>query len=361
MSAQRASLRRQLFFWLIVALAALFFVWILRGILLPFVMGLAIAYFLDPVVDKLEKIGFSRFWATVFITGCFGIVLVLISFVLIPILYSEAHHIVRSLPDNIKMLKENIPQWKSQWFGDIQLIDPERLDAIIKDLTKEATSLVPKTALSLASGSLALINILSLVLITPVVTFYMLMDWNKILGFVDSNLPRDYAETIRRLAGEMDIVMAGFVRGQVTILLMLGTYFIIGLSLVGLKFGVLIGLIAGLISFIPFVGSLTGFLLATGVALAQFLPDWTPVLLVIAVFFSGQLIEGYVLTPKIVGDNVKLHPVWLIFSLFVFGYLLGFVGLLIAVPVAAAIGVLVRFAFEKYHESEFYKGQGGAS
>ncbi len=360
MLVQSSSLRRQLFFWLIVSVFALFLVWMLRGILLPFIMGLAVAYFLDPVVDRLERNGLSRLWATILITTCFVVLLVAISFILIPIVYSELQNLVRGLPDNIKMLKENIPQWKSQWFGDIQLFNPARLDAIINDLTKEVTSLVPKTALSLASGGLALLNIFSLVLITPVVTFYMLKDWNKIISFLDKNLPRDHAATIRKIASEIDIVMAGFVRGQVTILLMLGAFYVIGLSLIGLKFGVLIGLIAGLISFIPFVGSITGILLAGGVAVAQFLPDWIPVFIVLGIFFSGQLVEGYVLTPKIVGDSVKLHPVWLIFSLFVFGYLIGFVGLMIAVPVAAAIGVLVRFAFDKYHDSEFYKGQGEA-
>jgi predicted PurR-regulated permease PerM len=174
---------------------------------------------------------------------------------------------------------------------------------------------------------------------------------------VDGWIPIPHRETVRSLARDIDLAIAGFVRGQTGVCLILGSFYALGLTLVGLNFGLLIGLVSGLITFIPYVGSMTGLVLATAVAVAQFWPSWTPILIVVGIFFAGQFIEGYVLTPKLVGRSVGLHPVWLMFSIFAFGYLLGFVGMLLAVPLAAAIGVVMRFTLRRYMASSLYTGE----
>ena len=212
---------------------------------------------------------------------------------------------------------------------------------------------------SIWSGGVAFVNLISLLVVTPVVAFYMLLDWDRMVATVDKWLPREHVETIRGLAREIDEALAGFVRGQGTVCIILASFYASGLSLSGLNFGVLIGIISGLISFVPYVGSITGFVLAGGVALIQFLPDgeWLMISIVLAIFVMGQFLEGNFLSPKLVGERVGLHPVWLMFALFAFGLLLGFVGLLLAVPLAAAIGVLLRFALKTYMGSPLYVGE----
>jgi predicted PurR-regulated permease PerM len=197
-----------------------------------------------------------------------------------------------------------------------------------------------------------------LVVITPVVAFYLIYDWHRMLHTVDNWIPRHQRATVHQLAHEIDAAIAGFVRGQTAVCLILGSFYALALTLAGLNFGLLIGLISGLITFIPYVGSMTGLVLGSGVAIAQFWPEWTPVVTVIGIFLFGQFVEGYLLAPKLVGENVGLHPVWVIFALLAFGYLFGFVGLLVAVPMAATIGVLTRFALRRYRQSVLYTGTG---
>jgi len=191
----------------------------------------------------------------------------------------------------------------------------------------------------------------------PVVTFYLIVDWRPMIKIIDGWVPVRQRETVRRLAGDIDAAIGAFLRGQIGICLVLGVYYAVGLMLVGLDFALLIGLVAGLITFVPFIGSMTGLMIATSVAIAQFWPDWKRILAVVAVFLVGQFLEGNVLAPKLVGERVGLHPVWMMFAMFAFGYLFGFVGLLLAVPLAAAIAVLSRFALRQYLESSFYTGE----
>ena len=202
----------------------------------------------------------------------------------------------------------------------------------------------------------SLINIVVLFVVVPVVAFYLLYDWDRMIAQIDELLPREHAPTIRQLAGDIDKTLASFIRGMGTVCLVLGTYYALALMFVGLQFGLVVGAIAGLITFIPYVGALVGGALAIGLALFQFWGDWVSIGLVAGVFVVGQVIEGNVLTPKLVGNSVGLHPVWLIFALSVFGALFGFVGMLVAVPVAAAIGVLARFAISPYKNSLLYRG-----
>jgi predicted PurR-regulated permease PerM len=210
---------------------------------------------------------------------------------------------------------------------------------------------------SLWSGGSALISLFSLIVVTPVVAFYLIYDWHKMIGAADSWIPVHQRDTVRELARQTDAAIAGSVRGQCAVCLILCTFYAVGLSVAGLNFALLIGLISGLITFIPYVGSMTGLILALAVAVAQFWPQYTPILIVLGIFLLGQFLEGNVLSPKLVGDSVGLHPVWLMFALLAFGYLFGFVGLLVAVPLAATIGVLCRFALRRYLESSLYTGE----
>jgi predicted PurR-regulated permease PerM len=202
-----------------------------------------------------------------------------------------------------------------------------------------------------------LISVFSLIVVTPVVAFYLLYDWERMIATVDGWVPLPQRETVRALAREIDLAIAGFLRGQIGVCLILGSFYAVALTVAGLNFGLLIGLVSGLISFVPYIGSMSGLVVSTGVAVAQFWPDWSSIFVVIGIFFVGQFVEGYILSPKLVGESVGLHPVWLMFALFAFGYLFGFVGMLLAVPLAAAIGVIARFALARYRASPLYTGE----
>jgi predicted PurR-regulated permease PerM len=230
----------------------------------------------------------------------------------------------------------------------------------VGNLVGQGAAWLGRFAQSLWAGGQAIISVFALLVVTPVVAFYLLVDWDRMVTTVDSWLPVRHRDTIRRLAREIDVAIAGFVRGQAAVCLILGTFYALALTLLGLNFGALIGMTAGLISFIPYVGSLTGLVLSVGVALVQFWPDWTMVLATLAVFVVGQFVEGNILSPKLVGSSVGLHPVWLMFALLAFGSLFGFVGLLLAVPLAAIAGVLARFALQRYLASPLYDSGKGA-
>jgi len=245
------------------------------------------------------------------------------------------------------------PDWLHQLISSKQ----GSIEGSLKDVAAQGSKWIGTLLTSLWSRGLALVNIISLIVITPIVAFYMLNDWDRMMAKINGWLPRDHVQSIHQIGHDIDRAMAGFVRGQGTVCLFLAIFYAIGLSLVGLNFGLFIGLMAGFISFVPYMGSIVGLVVALSVALVQFLPDWIPIVTVGAVFITGQFIEGNFLSPKLVGDRVGLHPVWLMFALLAFGYLFGFVGLLVAVPLAAAIGVLVRFAIGQYMESTLYKGQ----
>ena len=350
------AFRRQVAFWLASFVALAIFLYVFSDILLPFLAGMALAYFLDPVADRLERLGLSRVMATVLILFAFLVVLVLAFVILIPVLATQMADFAGKLPEYLARLQTLItsfdPQWLEQRFG----VNADNLREGLNSLITSGFGFLATVFQSLWSSGVALFSIVSLFVVTPVVTFYMLLDWDRMVAVVDSWVPRDHVDTVRQLATDINSATAGFVRGQGTLCLILGALYAVGLTLTGLNFAILIGLFAGLISFIPYVGSLTGLTLSVGVAFVQFWPDWKMVLAVAAVFFFGQFIEGNILSPKLVGKSVGLHPVWLMFALFAFGALFGFTGLLVAVPAAAAIAVLVRFAIARYLESPLYKG-----
>jgi predicted PurR-regulated permease PerM len=354
-----ASMRKQAFFWLFATIIFVLFLTVFSSILLPFVAGLALAYFLDPVADWLERFGMSRLLATCVILITFVVVLVLGLIIIVPVLVTQMAEFISKFPGYFTQLQALIAHQDSEWLKKYLGMNSTVIQDNLSSFLKQGASFLTTLLQSLWNSGKSLIDLAGLFVVTPVVAFYMLLDWDRMVDTIDSWVPRDHVKTVRQIAREMNEAIAGFIRGQGTLCLILGTYYAIGLTLTGLNFGLLIGLFAGLISFIPYIGSIVGLVLAIGVALVQFWPDWIMVVIVACVFFTGQFIEGNILQPKLVGKSVGLHPVWLMFALFAFGSLLGFTGMLIAVPAAAAVGVLVRFVINRYLESPLYKSSNG--
>ncbi len=350
-------MRRQVFFWLAIFAFFIAFMWVFADILLPFIAGMVLAYFLDPVADWLERKGLSRMLATVIILIAFILVFIIFLMILVPVLANQIAGFLERLPELVGKLQALIASTDIEWLRDRIGVDGKSLQENINGLMKEGAGWVSTVLKKVWGTGKSLIDVVSLLVVTPVVAFYLLYDWDNMVERVDSWLPHDHRDTIRGVFSDIDLAVAGFVRGQGTVCLILGLFYGASLTVIGLNFGLLIGLFAGLISFIPFVGSIIGFLLSVGVALVQFWPEYLPIALCAATFFMGQFMEGNILQPKLVGEKVGLHPVWLMFALFAFGSLFGFTGMLIAVPAAAAVGVVIRFGLGRYLESELYKGK----
>lgn len=327
------------------------FLWAVGQALLPFIAGAAIAYLLDPVADRLERLGLSRTLATVAITAGAVLALATVLVLLLPAVVGQVGALLRAAPGTVEAFRLIAADWAPELFGEGSDIRASLAQAMEQYRDQGLAFLR-----GLLASSLAVVDFLLLVVLAPVVAFYLLLDWDRMIAAIDRLLPREHAPVLRRLAGEIDRVLAGFVRGQLLVCAILGSFYAVALVLIGLRFGLLIGLFAGLVSFIPFVGSILGGALSIGVALFQFWGDWAWIGAVAAVFAAGQALEGNVLTPRLVGSSVGLHPVWLMLALAVFGALLGFTGLLVAVPAAAAIGVLSRFAVELYTAGRLYRG-----
>ncbi|MFT7596242.1 MAG: putative PurR-regulated permease PerM [Paracoccaceae bacterium] len=343
---------KQLKYWGITAGVFVVVMWLLGNVLLPFVLGGAIAYFIDPVADRLERAGLSRTAATGVITIAALLIFVVMALAVLPALISQMVDLINIMP---------------QLFRDLQAFLNERFPALLDEDSTTRKALISigeafkdKGGLLLEGvlgSALSLLNVVLLLVIVPVVSVYMLLDWDRMIARVDEMLPRDHAPVIRRLAGEIDATLASFIRGMGTVCLILGTYYAVTLMLVGLQFGLAVGFIAGLVTFIPYLGAVIGGALAIGLALFQFWGDWSSIGMVAVIFVIGQVVEGNFLTPKLVGNSVGLHPVWLLLALSVFGTLFGFVGMLVAVPMAAALGVVIRFAVDQYLASRLYQGE----
>jgi predicted PurR-regulated permease PerM len=328
---------------------------LLKSILLPFVAGMAIAYLLDPVCDRLEAMGTSRTTATAIVTAVFAVLVILLLLLIVPLAVQQVIAFLGSLPDYISRTHDRLLPYYMELQQRLNLPDSAELTQLARARFGTALSWLGTALQGLVDQGRALASLLSLIFITPVVTFYLLRDWDRLIGRLNDLLPRDHAEVIRAQAMLTNQTLAGFARGQSMVCLILAAYYSIALMIVGLPFGIVIGLIAGILTFIPYVGSLTGFAVSMAIAIGQF-DSWGSVALVAVVFAVGQALEGNFLTPKLVGDRVGLHPVWIIFALLSGGTLFGFVGLLLAVPVAAVIGVLVRFSLAQYRASKLYLG-----
>ncbi|MBC7163989.1 MAG: AI-2E family transporter [Roseovarius sp.] len=343
--------RDQVKYWGIAAAAALVVLWVLGDVILPFVLGAAAAYFLDPVADRLERMGLGRAAAVAVITLVTVLVLVIAVLMIIPTIVNQAIALFEVAPQ----LARDLQGFLSRHFPS--LYEPgSALNQSLQSLGETIRARGGEFLETALSSAASLLNIVVLLVVAPVVAVYLLYDWDRMIARIDHLLPRDHAPVIRRLAGEIDATLASFIRGMGTVCLILGTYYAVALMLVGLQFGLVVGAVAGLVTFIPYVGALLGGALALGLALFQFWGDWLSIALVAGIFVLGQMIEGNFLTPRLVGSSVRLHPVWLIFALSAFGKLFGFVGMLVAVPVAAALGVIARFAIAEYQRGRLYSG-----
>ncbi|WP_297338971.1 AI-2E family transporter [Pseudophaeobacter sp.] len=343
--------KKQFKYWGIVALIFSIVMWSLGDVLLPFVLGAAIAYLIDPIADRLETMGLSRSTSTAVIVVFLMLIFLLALLVLLPTLIDQLIDLTETLPNVFRDLRAFAQTHFPSVFTEGSRAQ-QTIASIVGTLQGKGIELVE----GIAGSAVSLLNVLVLFIIVPVVAVYLLLDWDRMIARVDELLPRDHAPVIRRLMSQIDAVLASFIRGMGTVCLILGSYYAVTLMLVGLNFGLAVGFIAGMVTFIPYLGALIGGALAIGLALFQFWGDWWSIGIVGAIFAFGQVIEGNYLTPKLVGNSVGLHPVWLLLALSVFGALFGFVGMLVAVPLAAALGVVARFLVEQYLDSRLYRG-----
>lgn len=359
------TVRQQALAWTGVAAATAALLYLLSGVLLPFLAAIALGYLLDPVADRLERLGMSRMVATLTILLIFTAAAVVVTALVAPVLVRQFASFVSAFPDLAARAQAALVEKGGDWLKALELnltnlfgFDPlaGNVDAqnVVPDVMKTASQWLLGVMKSVLSGGAAILNLASLLVVTPVVAFYILLDWDRMVARIDANIPpRDRAK-VRQMAHEIDVAMAGFLRGQSLLCLFLGLWYGIGLSLIGVNYGFLIGVIGGVLSFIPYVGSLTVLVLSLIVAIAQSWPSLSLPGMALAVFAVGQFLEGNILSPRLVGESVGLHPVWVMFALMAGGALFGFVGLLLAVPVAAALGVLTRHALAAYRASAFY-------
>lgn len=346
--------RDQMKYWGVAGAVLMALLWVLGDVILPFVVGMAIAYCLDPIADWLEDHGFSRVWATVTITFFALLAFVAAVLLVLPMLIEQALALVNVAP---------------QAAQELQVYLTERFPALQDENSTIRQSLVSLGDTIQARGgellntvlnsAMSVINVVMLIVLVPVITFYLLMDWDRMVAEINKLLPLDHAPAIRQVAKEVDKTLAAFIRGQGTVCLIMGTLYAVSLMLVGLQFGLVVGFFSGIIAFIPYVSSILGGVLAIGLAIFQFWGEWHMIGLVAAIYIGGQILEGNFITPKLVGGSVGLHPVWLIFSLTAFGTVFGFVGLMVAVPIAASIGVLLRFGLRQYQQGRLYNGTTG--
>ena len=354
------SREARIVFWVVGFVLLGILVDLLSAILLPFVAGMAVAYFLDPVADRLERKGCSRTLATTLITLAFFALVVGVFAILLPLLQHQIVELVKLAPD----VYHKFRAWAEPMMAQLQIDLPGRDDPQLREAAQKYASKIVQWVTDLAgkvwSGGVAFLSLLSVAVITPVVSFYLLRDWDRIVAWVDSYLPREAAPEIREQARRIDETMAGFIRGQALVCLTLATVYGVGLTLTGLNSGLLVGIAAGCVSFIPYFGAASGFIVGIAIAFFQFgAEQWGHIAAVAAVFLAGQTLESYVLTPRLVGDRVGLHPLWIIFALMAGGALFGFTGVLLAVPAAAVIGVLIRYALGRYKDSALYDHRGG--
>lgn len=350
---------RRVILWLVVAVGLAVLVYALRGALWPFLAGMAVAYLLDPVADRLEAMGCPRAAAAASIVIAFIVAFLGVLLVLGPLLAAQIAELVSRIPSYVEQLRAFLSPLLADIEARLTEAQFRQLQEAAGQYTGQVVVWLGGVLGGLVTGGVAVVQALSVLVIMPLVAFYLLRDWDRIVAHVDSLLPRGIVDDVRAQMREVDLRLSGFVRGQGLMCLTLATWFAIGLTLVGLDFGLLVGLGAGFISFIPYVGTVVGLSTGLGLALAQF-SEWLPIAGVALVFASGQILQDFVLTPKLIGDRVGLHPAWVLFALLAGGTLLGFTGVLLAVPAAAVIGVFVRFAVERYLASPVYDASGSS-
>lgn len=340
-------------FWVILLGGFAILLYLFSPIMLPFVMGMVIAYFMDPVVDRLELLKMPRWAATSVALAVFVVLIVLLIMLLLPMVRTQVEALLEALPGYLDKVHDSVLPWAEH---NLRSIDPQAVNKLrnsVGDMAGQGLGLLGGLLQHVLTGGLAIFDIASLLIVTPIVAFYLLRDWDLIVAKIDSVLPKRHAKIIRAEAAKIDDTLSGFIHGQALVCLTLGTYYAFALTLVGLNFGATIGIMVGVLSFIPYVGTVLGFFCSTGLALIQF-DDMTDVFIVVGIYVLGQLMEGNVIAPRLVGSRIGLHPVWIIFALLAGGSLFGFLGVLVALPVAAILGVLIRFGLDQYKHSRYY-------
>lgn len=359
MSASDEDGRRARLLLILGAVAALVVaLHLFASILLPFVLGALVAYLLDPLADRLEAVGMPRSLAAVLLVVAMLALIVAFFLLLYPLILAQLMILIQLVPQYIRALTIFIQEsllWLEERLGP-EIVD-QRLRQLALNQVTAMLGWITGAIASVVGGGVQLFNVLMLVVVTPIVTFYLLRDWPKMIAHVDSWVPRRYVGTVREVAREIDRVLSAWVRGQALVCLIFAVFYAVALTAAGLQLGLIVGLTAGIISFIPYVGTLTGFVIGVGMALAQF-SDWRDVALIAAIFVVGNIVEGYVIYPRLLGNRVELHAVWVLFALFAGGAVLGFIGVLLAVPAAAAIGVIARYWLRRYRESPLYLDEG---
>lgn len=329
-------------------------VWLLAPVLMPFAVAAMLAYLGDPLANRLERLGLGRTLAVsiVFVVLILAIVAALL--LLVPLIVRQIENLVDNFPRYIEWGRDRALPWlQVKLHLDPNAFDTDRLMAEVKQHLGSIGSVVGK----ISRSSISVVVWLTNLVLIPVVWFYLLRDWDRLVAWIDRMLPRSVQPTVAHLARESDAVLGAFVRGQLLVMLALAIYYGAGLTLLGISVGPLIGMVAGLLSFVPYLGFITGFGAAIIASLVQY-GDWTHLLLVCGLFVIGQLLEGYVLVPRLVGEKIGLHPVAVIFAVLAGGYLFGFLGVLLALPAASVILVLLRYLAERYKLSDLYTEEG---
>lgn len=351
------TLRNQVLVWVGFLLVLILLLLVFSPILLPFVVGLALAYLLNPLVNVLVRFGIRRAFASALVLILVLALIVGLLFMLVPLVSQQVLGLVSRLPryvSDLQLLVQGLAPQLAEWLGPEQAA---QFEESLSELIGRGVALAGGITAQIAQSGLTVLNTIAVLFITPVVAFYLLLDWEGMIRRADDLLPRQYREEIRGVVGQIDSSMAGVLRGVGGVVLVLSVFYASALWMVGLDFGIAIGVIGGLMSFIPYVGFLIGFTLSLTVAAVQFWPDeWIRFVIVLVIYILGQFLEGNILYPKLVGQSININPVWLMFALFAFGLLFGFVGLLLAVPLAAIVGVLTRYVLGKYQASTLYRG-----
>ncbi|MBV9966892.1 MAG: AI-2E family transporter [Alphaproteobacteria bacterium] len=343
----------RLLFWLgLIVVVVIALGWV-QSILLPFVTGFVIAYVLAPIVARLERRGLRRDLGSLLVVMLFLVAVAGILVVLVPLIQGQIVELIARVPSLVHSSQDLLGKLITLLQEQLPAEDIGKVRDLVGTKLAEALTWLAALVQGMITSSFAILNILSLVIVTPIVTFFLLRDWDAIVAQIDSYLPRQSLDTVRGQARIVSDTLVGFIHGQAMVCLILSIYYGIALTAAGLKSGLALGLLIGVLAIIPILGVATGFILAIGFAALQF-GSWTEILVVIGIFAFGQLVEANVLTPKLVGDRIHLHPVWVIFALFAGGTLFGFVGILLAVPAAAVLGVLIRFALTRYRASTLY-------
>ena len=344
------SILKENVFWVFICMTlGAFLLWNISDILAPFILGGILAYLLDPMADKMESFGVPRLLTALTVSLFALFVLLTAAILVIPIIFDQINQIIGFIP----YITNEIYLVMQKSFKVLNLGEVEDIDLV--NLSKNLNEVSPIFAKSIFNSSFAILDFIFLLMVTPIVAIYLLVDWDKIIKVVEKVIPRRLEPTISQIVIEMHKTVASFLRGQFSVCIILAIFYAASLTALGLEYGLLVGLFSGLISFIPLIGVILGGLVALVVSLAQFweTPEWVGVVLII--FLFGQVLEGNLLTPRLVGKSVKLHPLWIIFSVTCFGSLMGWVGVILAVPSAACIAVLVRFYLKIYFETDFYK------